>query len=256
MGFLDQICKDIAKRQREAIEKWERENEQIFQGFHDEFAKEIKWQWLNTYGRNYERKIIREYFSEGYIVLKISIWKQFLRVLRKLFFLSLQLLLLWIVIFSSIWTIETGEETSIKDIFKASYSAISEGIVMNPMLVNIFIGTFIIALLLPLFVFLYRTYIKKQIVYFYNDSKKVVLKNLLGHREEIYLNDVHALQILKKRVRKWKNSSYYCYELNLVLKNKERRNILNNSQYTWILEQANKIQSYISIPLWDGKDLR
>jgi hypothetical protein len=63
--------------------------------------------------------------------------------------------------------------------------------------------------------------------------------------------DVYALQIIKERVRS-KSSSYFSYELNLILKDKERVNLLDHGKYNLVREDADMLASVLGVPLWDA----
>lgn len=65
------------------------------------------------------------------------------------------------------------------------------------------------------------------------------------------LNQVEAIQVLRERVR-GKNSSYYSYEINLVLNDASRINITDHGNKTAIVEDAQTLAQSLGVPLWDG----
>ena len=84
-------------------------------------------------------------------------------------------------------------------------------------------------------------------------------KNVLFNKNEgIYtskgtnfpLNEVHAIQLISERVAGSK-TSYYSYEMNLVLNNGERFNVTDHGSFRAIRHDAEKLASYLSIPVWD-----
>jgi hypothetical protein len=48
------------------------------------------------------------------------------------------------------------------------------------------------------------------------------------------------------------NSSYYSYELNLVLKNASRLNVVHHGNKLAMLADAKKVAGFLKVPLWDG----
>ncbi|WP_169852907.1 hypothetical protein [Anaerohalosphaera lusitana] len=67
----------------------------------------------------------------------------------------------------------------------------------------------------------------------------------------IPLDDIHALQIIPKLVR---DESDYCYnyELNMVLKNGDRKNLLNVDRLKHVMPEANRLASFLEIPAWNA----
>jgi len=76
-----------------------------------------------------------------------------------------------------------------------------------------------------------------------------------GDREKTMcsLRDIHALQIIKERVRGNKRS-YSSFELNLVLKDGTRRNVVDHGSLSTIQSDALEIVRFIGsrIPIWDA----
>lgn len=64
------------------------------------------------------------------------------------------------------------------------------------------------------------------------------------------LSDIHALQILREHVRGNK-SSYHSYELNLVLRDGKRVNVIDHGSYPKLLEDAARLAQFLGKPLWD-----
>jgi len=65
-----------------------------------------------------------------------------------------------------------------------------------------------------------------------------------------HLNEIHALQIIQERVSSDK-SSYYSYELNLVLRDGQRKNVIDHGNLDRLQEDAQKISEFLNKPLWD-----
>ncbi len=66
----------------------------------------------------------------------------------------------------------------------------------------------------------------------------------------IYFSEIKALQILSERVRS-KNGSYYSYEINLVMKDASRFNVVDHGSYTQIRVDAELLSEMMAIPIWD-----
>ncbi|MCC5940278.1 MAG: hypothetical protein JJU37_01950 [Balneolaceae bacterium] len=65
------------------------------------------------------------------------------------------------------------------------------------------------------------------------------------------INDVYALQLIKEFVRSDK-SSYYSYELNLVLKDGTRINVVDHGNGNILRNDAQQLSSFLGKPLWDA----
>lgn len=64
------------------------------------------------------------------------------------------------------------------------------------------------------------------------------------------LSDIHALQIISERVSSSK-STYYSYELNLILHDGNRLNVIDHGKLSSIREDAQKLASFLGVPVWD-----
>lgn len=92
----------------------------------------------------------------------------------------------------------------------------------------------------------------KQLGYHYKSFKKPTSQREVPDTKKwTKLDDVQAIQIIKERV-KTKNSSYTSYELNLVLTDASRVNVVDHSKYDQIKEDARVISDFIGIPYWDA----
>jgi len=65
------------------------------------------------------------------------------------------------------------------------------------------------------------------------------------------LNSIHALQLIKEYCRK-KDSSYYSYELNLVLESGQRINVVDHGNLNRIRDDAQTLSQFLGIPVWDA----
>jgi hypothetical protein len=65
------------------------------------------------------------------------------------------------------------------------------------------------------------------------------------------LKDVHALQLIRERCTS-KNSSYYSYELNLVLHDGSRVNVIDHGKLDAIRDEARRIADLLGVDVWDA----
>lgn len=65
------------------------------------------------------------------------------------------------------------------------------------------------------------------------------------------LNRVHALQMISELCKN-KNSSYYSYELNLVLDDGSRVNVIDHGNHMVLLDDAQTLSQFLNKPLWNA----
>jgi hypothetical protein len=65
------------------------------------------------------------------------------------------------------------------------------------------------------------------------------------------LNEIHAIQLLSQYVRSDKKS-YYLYELNIVMNDGKRHNIMKHGSKRFIRSDAEVISRFLDIPVWDA----
>ena len=87
---------------------------------------------------------------------------------------------------------------------------------------------------------------------FYWKGKKRPNRDIEYSHAELFtpLNDIHALQILSEYI-KGNKSSYYSYELNLVLRDGSRLNVVDHGNLDKIREDSRKVSQFINRPVWD-----
>lgn len=68
---------------------------------------------------------------------------------------------------------------------------------------------------------------------------------------QVNLAFIHALQIVAEFIS-GKNSNYYSYELNLVLKNGNRINVIDHNNKGKIDREAKIISEFLNVPVWDA----
>lgn len=65
------------------------------------------------------------------------------------------------------------------------------------------------------------------------------------------LDDIHALQLIEEHCRGNKNS-FYSYELNLVLRDERRINVVDHGDCRALRGDARDLAAFLEIPVWDG----
>lgn len=77
-------------------------------------------------------------------------------------------------------------------------------------------------------------------------------------KEFCKLIDIEALQIVSERVRSsssgssGRSSSYRSYEINLVLRDASRLNVIDHGNKNKLMEDAKKLADYLGVPIWEG----
>ena len=74
-------------------------------------------------------------------------------------------------------------------------------------------------------------------------------RNAFKHYVEF--DRIHSLQLIKEYCRNNK-SSYYSYELNLVLENTERINVIDHGNPVKLKEDASILAGFLGKPVWDA----
>ena len=67
----------------------------------------------------------------------------------------------------------------------------------------------------------------------------------------IKLEDIHAIQLISEYISGEK-SSYYSYELNLVLKDAGRINVIDHGNDGVIINNAKILSRFLDVPVWDA----
>ena len=70
-------------------------------------------------------------------------------------------------------------------------------------------------------------------------------------KESSRIGNIHAIQIIPEYIRSDK-SSYYSYELNLVLKDGSRMNVIDHGNALKIQEDAKILSEFLGVPVWDA----
>lgn len=84
-------------------------------------------------------------------------------------------------------------------------------------------------------------------VLFHREQRSVTVKG-----RTIPFSSILALQLLTERVSSTDNGDYDSHELNLVLQNGERLNVVDHAGKKVLREDANKLRGLIGCKLWDA----
>lgn len=87
--------------------------------------------------------------------------------------------------------------------------------------------------------------------HYYQGRKKPDEMKPNPKRPLINCNDIVALQLIREYVRSDK-SSYHSYELNLVLRDGKRINVVDHGKIDALREDAEILSTYLSVPVWDA----
>lgn len=79
------------------------------------------------------------------------------------------------------------------------------------------------------------------------DPKSDMLNPKVKHLVDF--QDIHAIQLLAERVSS-KNGSYRSYEINLVLKDATRINVIDHGNRSSIVKDADILANFLNVPLW------
>lgn len=71
------------------------------------------------------------------------------------------------------------------------------------------------------------------------------------------LADIYALQLISEKISSSSNNggsrTYTSYELNLVLKSGERKNVMDHGDLAGIENSAKKLAEYLNVPIWQAE---
>ncbi|MBN2640788.1 MAG: hypothetical protein JXR78_03980 [Victivallales bacterium] len=82
------------------------------------------------------------------------------------------------------------------------------------------------------------------------DELLYATRDLKPEKAPVKLKDIHAIQIVSEWCRSDK-SSYTSYELNLVLNDGSRRNVIDHGNVKKLREDAAELAEYLGVPVWD-----
>ncbi|MFD2532289.1 hypothetical protein [Gracilimonas halophila] len=90
----------------------------------------------------------------------------------------------------------------------------------------------------------------KSVGYFWKGWKEPEMYGRDNPKGAIRLSEIHAIQILAEYIRS-DNSSYYSYELNLILRDGSRFNVIDHGKLDQMRKDAEELSSFLGKPVWD-----
>lgn len=96
-----------------------------------------------------------------------------------------------------------------------------------------------------------RVFDKSLGVYWKGRKEPKFYSDTIDPKNSAKLSDIHAIQLLKEYISSDK-SNYYSYELNLVLKDGKRMNVVDYGNHKKMQEAAKKLAQFLGKPLWDA----
>lgn len=77
--------------------------------------------------------------------------------------------------------------------------------------------------------------------------------NVQDSNKSCLLNDIHAIQLLKESLGNARNGGGYAsFELNLILKDSSRLNVVDHSNHSQVRADAEKLSQFLNVPVWDA----
>lgn len=231
--IIESIKKFIEEAQKKALEKQEQYNNFI-NSIDDEIVKKAWFLPLKRWWANYKTHnfVIDSYWN---YIFKVSLRFPFIFV----WFFTLPVA---ITMISLLWYISLN------------FNSLDNNELLNYLLPVIVFSIFpIIFVIIFYFIFVSKIF-DFQNWYFYNLKYQNKLYSLLN--EEKYKNkiipisQIHALQIIRERVVT-KNANYNSYELNLILKDSNRINVLDHWNYIILKENSEQIANRLWVKIWD-----
>ncbi|MDO8260948.1 MAG: hypothetical protein Q7T50_05655, partial [Candidatus Magasanikbacteria bacterium] len=90
---------------------------------------------------------------------------------------------------------------------------------------------------------------KEAGIYFFGKNNPKTISATQNMQPNNSLGNIKETQIISKFVRGKKSNGFTCYEFNIVLQDNQRFNVLNHSNYRKIFEDAEKLSSFLNVPL-------
>ncbi len=90
--------------------------------------------------------------------------------------------------------------------------------------------------------------------YFWKDQKKPD-KDLKTSSTQCRIENIHAIQLIQERIQSGGSSgssSFYSFEMNLVLENGSRLNVVDHGTLSRIRKNANQLSNFLDVPVWDA----
>jgi len=92
----------------------------------------------------------------------------------------------------------------------------------------------------------------KKVGHFWIGESDINTKDSNDENHSILLSQIHALQLLSDYISKVDDSGYYNYELNLVLKDGSRKNVIYSGNKKAIIKDSQSLAAFLNISLWNA----
>lgn len=97
----------------------------------------------------------------------------------------------------------------------------------------------------------------KRYGYYWKGKSEPETYNLSANKNFIRLSDIHAIQLIREYIRSSSGSSssgssYYSYELNLILKDERRINVIDHGHKRSIIEDSQLLSDFLHVPVWNA----
>lgn len=96
-----------------------------------------------------------------------------------------------------------------------------------------------------------RVFDKHASMYWRGHKKPDYIYRPEDEKDAAMFSSIYAIQLIREYVKSDK-SSYYSYELNLVLEDGRRLNVIDHGNKNEILEDARELGEFLSVPVWVG----
>ncbi len=230
--YIKMFLQHLEEQHKENIKKDQETLKKIFEGFWDEFAFKVKWNKMLRYEYHGNRKKISYTADKNIMYIRNNYIKNFF---KNVLFWTLS----WLFLYTC--QVIIGPSPTLQDIKKDTF------LVYSLFILSLFI-VYAICVLTK------RALKEKNKITIHKNHGTITMENVLGEKEEIHIWKIHAIQIIRK-VAATRKHAYNYYEVNLVLSNTERRNIINNNSKNNILNQAEELWKYIEKPVWNGIEI-
>ncbi|WP_299128829.1 hypothetical protein [uncultured Winogradskyella sp.] len=97
-----------------------------------------------------------------------------------------------------------------------------------------------------------RVFDKQLGLYYSTYNFKLYSSNRKNSNDYIKLNRIEALQIIGEHVKS-DNGSYKSFELNLVLDDNSRKNVIDHGNLKSIIDDAHTLSEFLNVPIWHAK---
>lgn len=223
-NYFEEKLKEQEETRKEAIKS-------ILSTFDDPMINEIEWKPLNWGWTNFKTHILEKDMNWNLIFKTSKLIYTFL-----IFFLIFPIAF-WSAAFFGSFNFSTN-------IFDWSVFKSISPILVLPIIVIIFLYFFLNNF--------YTTRTFDLMGKFYYKWKLQSIQET--SKDYTSFRNIHAIQIIKEYVRSDK-TRFYSYELNLVLKDKTRLNILDHGNLNSIKQDAKIISETLWIPVWDVSEV-